>query len=313
MKAAPPRLTWPEGKSFAFTIFDDPDAQVLKDGREVYSLLADLGFRTTKGVWPTGPLRERNSTGDTCADPDYRDDALSLQERGFEIGYHNNAPHSSTREEIIAGLDAFREYFGHDPVTMANHYNREAIYWGRARLTGPCRLLYLLMTRGNSIDEFSGHIEGDESFWGDVCRDRIVYCRNFVFPEINTLRACPMMPYHDPQRPFVNQWYASSEGANCVSFTAMLTEAALDRLEAEGGACIMYAHFGHGFVHHGRINNQFRTVMERLSRKNGWFVPVSTLLDHLRSSCNGNHVLTRGERSRLEAKWLWAKARLGTS
>ena len=68
MKAAPPRLTWPEGKSFAFTIFDDPDAQVLKDGREVYSLLADLGFRTTKGVWPSGPLRQRNSKGDTCAD-----------------------------------------------------------------------------------------------------------------------------------------------------------------------------------------------------------------------------------------------------
>ena len=29
----------------------------------------------------------------------------------------------------------------------------------------------------------------------------------------------------------------------------MLTEAAQDRLEAEGGACIMYTHFGHGFVH----------------------------------------------------------------
>ena len=68
------------------------------------------------------------------------------------------------------------------------------------------------------------------------------------FPEINTLRACPIMPYHDPQRPFVNQWYASSEGANCASFNAMLTEAAQDRLEAEGGACIMYTHFGHGFV-----------------------------------------------------------------
>ena len=313
MNAAPPRLIWPEGKSFAFTIFDDPDGQVLKDGREIYSLLADLGFRTTKGVWPSGPLRERNSKGDTCADPEYRDEALRLQERGFEIGYHNNAPHSSTREEVIAGLDAFRQYFGRDPVTMANHYNRDAMYWGPARLTGVYRSLYQLMTRGDKLGLFTGHVEGDESFWGDVCRSRIVYCRNFVFHEINTLRACPIMPYYDPQRPFVNQWYASSEGANCASFNAMLTEAAQDSLEAEGGACIMYTHFGHGFTDDGRINERSRTLIERLSRKNGWFVPVSTLLDYLRSSRKSDHVVTSRERSRLESKWLWAKARLGTS
>ena len=45
-------MIWPGGKSFAFTIFDDPDSQTLEAGREVYALLADLGFRTTKGVWP---------------------------------------------------------------------------------------------------------------------------------------------------------------------------------------------------------------------------------------------------------------------
>ena len=190
------------------------------------------------------------------------------------MGYHNNAPHSSTRKEIIEGLDAFREYFGQDPVTMANHYNREAIYWGRARLTGLLPLALPADDPRQQHREFSGHVEGDESFWGDVCRSRIVYCRNFVFHDINTLRTCPIMPYYDPQRPFVNQWYASSEGANCASFNAMLTEAAQDRLEAEGGACIMYTHFGHGFADHGRINDQFRTLIERLSRKNGWFVPV---------------------------------------
>ena len=101
MKAAPPRLTWPEGKSFAFTIFDDPDAQVLKDGREVYSLLADLGFRTTKGVWPSGPLRERNSTGDTCADPEYRDDALRLQERGSKSAI-TTTPHIRRRARKLS-------------------------------------------------------------------------------------------------------------------------------------------------------------------------------------------------------------------
>ena len=87
----------------------------------------------------------------------------------------------------------------------------------------------------------------------------------------------------------------------------MLTEAAQDSLEAEGGACIMYTHFGHGFTNDGRINERSRRLIERLSRKNGWFVPVSTLLDYLRSSRKSDHVVTSRERSRLESKWLWTK------
>src|SRR4051812_29252433 len=199
-----PRRKWPEGKSFAFTIFDDPDAQLLKHSREVYALLDDLGLRTTKGVWPSGPVREPNSPGDTCSNKPYREHVAALQERGFEVGYHNNAPHSSTREEIIAGLDAFREYFGHDPASMANHYNRDAIYWGPARLSGWRKSVYSLLKFRPKGRQHSGHVEGDESFWGDICRSRIRYCRNFVFREINTLAACEFMPYHDPRRPFVN-------------------------------------------------------------------------------------------------------------
>ena len=38
-----PRIEWPEGRSFAFTVFDDPDGQTLEAGREVYALFADLG------------------------------------------------------------------------------------------------------------------------------------------------------------------------------------------------------------------------------------------------------------------------------
>jgi hypothetical protein len=35
---------WPDGKRFAFTVFDDPDSQTWQAGREVYALLRDLGF-----------------------------------------------------------------------------------------------------------------------------------------------------------------------------------------------------------------------------------------------------------------------------
>ena len=120
------------------------------------------------------------------------------------------------------------------------------------------------------------------------------------------------MPYHDPHRPFVNAWYASTEGSNRSRFVAALSEANQDRLEAEGGACIMYTHFGHGYVQNRRLDPRFKTLMERLSRANGWFVPVATLLDFLRHR-RERLAITDGERLSLERRWLWEKMFRGTS
>jgi hypothetical protein len=50
--------------------------------------------------------------------------------------------------------------------------------------------------------------------------------------------------------------------------------------------------------------------MRRLSRLDGWFVPASTLLDHLLAT-KGHHELTDDERSRLERGWLVHKLRVG--
>jgi hypothetical protein len=52
--------------------------------------------------------------------------------------------------------------------------------------------------------------------------------------------------------------------------------------------------------------------MERLSRRNGWFAPVSTVLDHIVAQ-RGEHILTDRERSRLEWAWLSEKLRRGTA
>ena len=307
-----PRLSWPDSKTFAFTVFDDPDAQSYEDGRLIYAFLEDLGFRTTRGVWPGPVLREPNSGGETCEYPRYRRHNQELQERGFEIGYHHTTRHSSSREEIIRGLDDFRSYFGRTPAAMANHYNAEAIYWGDARLTGPSRYVYSAATLRRTQGRFSGHIRGNAHFWGDVCREQITYCRNFVYADVNTLDACPWMPYHDPDKPFVRSWYASSEGSNVTRFLATLAPENIDRLEQEGGACIMYAHFGHGFTENGRLHPEFRRTMERLSKRPGWFVPVSPLLDYL-AARQGDRVLTHDQRSALERRWLWQKCFRGTS
>jgi len=237
---ASPTVTWPAGKRFAFTIFDDTDLATPDNVIEVYALLADLGFRTTKSVWPITAPGEPPIGGSTCEDSMYLAWLRRLQSQGFEIGYHLASHHTSARADTERGLARFRELFGHDPISMANHAGcDEGIYWGDARLEGASRLLYDVLTRNKRRNMFRGHVEGDPLFWGDLCRERIRYVRNFVFRDINTLKSCPLMPYHDPTKPFVNQWYASSEGAERVAFTKCISEAAQDRLEEEGGACIM--------------------------------------------------------------------------
>jgi hypothetical protein len=304
---------WPDSKAFAFTVFDDPDAQSTKVGREVYAFLRDLGFRTTKGVWPLRAIGAPSCDGQCLDDDDYREWCMELQREGFEIGFHNATQNTADRELTIRAFDRFVQLFGHDPVSMANHYNAaEGIYWGDDRLTGIRRVIYNVATRGNNRGKFFGHVEGHPLYWGDVCRDRVRYVRNFVFREINTLKACPFMPYRDMHFPLVRSWYAAAEGAKRDEFVETISEANQDRLLEENGACIMYTHFGHGFVRDGKIDPRFKVLMTRLSRMNGWFVPVGTLLDHL-ARVQGEHVITDAERSRLEWQWLAAKLRHGTS
>ena len=48
----PENITWPGGKSFAFTVFDDTDRATVENVGPVYRFLAELGFLTTKSVWP---------------------------------------------------------------------------------------------------------------------------------------------------------------------------------------------------------------------------------------------------------------------
>lgn len=301
------RVTWPDGARFAFTIFDDTDFATLADTPAVYDVLTDLGMRVTKTVWPVATRRPPHTTGATCADPDYLAWVLRLQEAGHEIAFHNATDHSSTRTETIAALDRFRELFGHDPRTGADHSgNREAICWGPDRLTGARARLY-----GGALRAARpGHGAGlgadptSEYFWADVLRDRIDYWRNFSYPRVDTLAACPRMPYHDPRRPYVNRWFAASHAPHLVPFVELLRPEALDRLEEDGGACIVYTHLGVEFAEGGRPDPRFVRLVESLASRPGWFAPTATILDHLRQRPGADEALTDRERSRLEDRWL---------
>ena len=120
------------------------------------------------------------------------------------------------------------------------------------------------------------------------------------------------MPYHDPRRPYVNYWFASSDGHNLEAFNRCLAEENQDRLEAEGGACIMYTHFALGFQEGRQLNPRFKQLMTRLAKKNGWYVRVAKVLDHL-LTVNGHRQLTARQRRQLEKRWLWEKIFTGTN
>jgi hypothetical protein len=302
------KIKWPLGKSFAFTIFDDTDNQNQFNTRPVYDLLAENGILTTKSVWPIRGALEPIIGGETCENPDYLRWVLELREKGFEIGMHNVTFHTSQRQDTLRGFEQFEKLFGLFPIVLANHAHcAESIYWGSERLTGINKLVYKIANFKKISEEFYGHRKNSPLFWGDICQDRVKYVRNFIYNEINTLNECRVMPYYDPARPYVNYWFASSDGHNCPAFNTLLSEKHQDSLVQDGGACIVYTHFASEFCQSGKLNPRFKELIYRISKLNGWFVPVSDLLDYL-LTIPGRPRFSPRIRNKLEQKWLLKKA-----
>jgi hypothetical protein len=303
---------FPYNKNFAFSIFDDTDNSTVGSVQPVYRLLRDLGFRTTKSVWPLTAVPGARFGGSTLQDDDYLRWIRELHREGFEIGLHNVRSGSAPREIILRGLEEFCNRIGEYPRAHANHSdNCENIYWGSSRLTRTSsRFAYHLGTLHRRREQFSGHLKGSQYFWGDICKDRIRFVRNFVFNEINLERINPTLPYHDPGKPFVNFWFSSCEGGDVRKFCGMINESNQDRLAAESGICIMYTHFASGFCRDGEIDPVFKRLMRRLAKLNGWFVPVSELLEFLLGGKTQRTIPAR-ELARMENRWIRYKMRVG--
>ncbi len=305
-------IAWPERRPFGFTIVDDTDKSTVANTAPIYEFLADLGMRITKTVWPLRPTLPACQGGDTLENANYRRWIESLQAGGFEIAMHGATDHTSERRDVIRGFDAFREVLGHDPRMYINHVGqREAMYWGEARLDGWIRMAYRIaktLYRGK-CDRFFGHVEGSPYFWGDICRERVTYMRNLVFPAANTLACDSHMPYHDPRRPYVRFWFSGSDGAGVRRFCRLLDDEAQDRLVASGGACVVYTHLGSGFVSGGRLDDGFKSAMTRLAGRGGWYAPASTLLDHLRAQPGWRATVSRTVASLTQLHWLMSQVR----
>jgi hypothetical protein len=301
---------FPDGKRFAFTVFDDTDNSTVENVSPVYRFLEELGMRTTKSVWVLPNVPGTWIGGSTLHDREYLSWIQTL--KGSEIALHNVRNSDASRALVERGFREFEDRLGVKPRTHANHLsNRDNVYWGPARLSQHLtRMLYNVGTRFRSVHQYEGHIPTSEYFWGDICKERIDYVRNFVFRETNLDRINPSMPYHNPAQPFVSLWFSSCEGGTIESFCKAISEANQDRLESAGGVCIMYTHFASGFTVGNKLHPTFERLMRRMASKNGWFVPVSTLLDHLLARRKERGIRS-AELAAMEHQWILQKLRNG--
>ena len=301
---------WPDGRPFAFSIFDDTDRMTLGTGAPVYDLLTRLGIFVTKSVWPLGPELPQTVGGSSCEDPEYLDWVLGLQAAGHEIGYHHASDHSSNRARTVAALDRFAELFGGDPRVGADHAgNRESLGAGPDRLTGWRSRAYRAVQRVRQPDRppFLGAVPGSPWYWGDVCRERIDYWRGLTFPRTNLFEVGVPFPYHDPRRPSVERWFLSTDAPSLSELLVRLAPRELDRLERSGGVCILYTHLGLDAAPDGVVDPRLERALVDLAERGAWCAPVSEVLDHL--CVGGGSTIADGDRSRLERRWVLDRLR----
>jgi hypothetical protein len=300
------QVTFPDGKRFAFTIVDDTDMATLERNRPVYEVLQRYGLRTTKTAWMLEPTETDHppNAGDSMQDPGYRAFLRDLHEAGFEIALHGVRGGSSPRADIIKGLEEYRREFGDYPKLHVNHSrNRDDLYWGADRWSlAPLRWIY----RAAMGDRFSGEDPASPYYWGDLAQQHIRYVDQFTFEDVNLLNVTPSFPYHLPDKPLVNLWFPTADGGNRDQFLKLLSPENLDRLEREGGVCIVYAHLGAGSFNQGDgVDPRFEARIRDIAARNGWFVPASELLDHLAAQPGWQADPGWRERTRLEILFLW--------
>jgi hypothetical protein len=315
-------ISWPNDKCFAFTITDDTDGSVLDRIRPVYDLLLEHGILATKTVWPLSPRGSAVAGGDSLENASYAEWVRQLADAGVEIALHGAADESSPRERTLRAFERFREELGTFPSLHINHVGQaDALYWHDDRFDRPQRWLYSVYRRSKGEGLSFGHVPSSPFFWGDICRDHIRYVRNFVWNDINTLSADPLMPYHDPTRSYVRYWFSGTRASDVRSFCRVISEANQDRLAGERGACILYAHLGITFY---PFTAEFVRLIKRLSTLGGWFVPASTMLDWIGQQRGfADTSLRRREYSAMQWRWMaeqvrrqpgvWSAARAATA
>ena len=312
---------WPNNKKFAFTIIDDTDNSTLDNAPLIYDYLIQNKIFTTKSVWVKDGIDSEDYVsvnGETLSNIKYFDWVKKIKSLGVEICLHSMSWSSSTREEIISGFNFFEAEFGKSKVLIQHNdiKDNESIYWGSKRLAFPLNIIFELFSyfnpKGVKSNIYQGENESSPFFWGDICKEKVDYIRNFVFPEINLFKVTPHILHKRASTKYVNNWFISTEAPDIESFTKLLSVENINKLEIENGVCIIYTHFGNGFVRDGILDERFKSIIRYLATKDGWYVPASELLAHIQ---NNNKIATLSyfQEFYLSFKWLIWKLFHGTS
>lgn len=275
------KIEFPGSKHFAFTIIDDTDEAYLKNIKPVYDILYENKIIVTKTVWVYPSRNITESRGDCIESKEYLDFIKDIHSKGYEIGLHGVGSGDFKRDEIIQGLIEFHHKLGFFPKLHTNHsYNRNNIYWGYKRFDFP--LNYLVKKLYKNYDDFSGEDPLSEYFWGDFHKKYIQFTRNYEIDNINTFKQIPFIPYREKMYDeYSNLWFGATFAPNPWIFNKIVTESNIDQLEKEGGICILFTHLGY-YMQKGVIDPGFIQMMKYIgNKKNGWFVPVSNILEFL--------------------------------
>jgi hypothetical protein len=300
---------YPAGREFAFTLLDDTDDMSLSKGRPVYALLQQHGLRTTKTVWARSvPPAERGiyHAGETLQDPGQLEWIRALEQAGFEIAFHNAAMASSTRAQTMAALAALDASLARPVRLHCNHgQNQENLYWGHRRYrSGPVALLAWLAAGRRGRQVFQGEQPGSPFYWADIAEQRMHYLRNLSFSRLGGRSIPPGRPYREPRKLQRPVFFNTADAPDAEAFCRLVTPAAIEQLRRTGGWAIVSTHLGKGFHTPRGIHPGFRRIIEHLGQQPGWYVPVSTLLDHLCQQ-QGSAPLGRWQRLAMELAHGW--------
>ena len=221
------KIDYPSGAEFAFTILDDTDDTTVANGRPVYDILSDFGFRTTKTVWALDTSPENRGpyfAGETLASPAYLEWVHELAANGFEIAFHNATMGSSLRADTIRALDFLNKEFGQQVRLHCNHgQNRENLHWGIERYNSYIiRKMLQLYSRFGTYPTFEGNDPSSPYYWADIADEQLTYCREFTFRRLNCARIPPGRPYIDRTRQNKLVFFNTTEASDALVFNKFI-------------------------------------------------------------------------------------------
>lgn len=283
-------IQWPNGKEFCFVLLDNTQRNKLQNLIPIYNYLYSKNIKTTKSICVYPP--RNNKETDCLLDERYASFIKAIKSKGYEICINGVGYGNFDRDEIIDGLEIYKDFLGEYPnIQINSSEDKAAVYWGEKRYNDTIGKLTGRVFRNQQYSY--GDEVGNSYFWGDFCKKHINYMMNNMYAELNTLKVDGDMPYVDKTKTkYSNYWFSVSDGRNVNRFNSITRNNNIAKLKREKGCALVYVDFDQKFIGRGgKIDYEFEKNIENISRENGWFTTVTECLDYILKNRPGIRVL----------------------